>query len=127
MEATKINSLINSVEDKVETRVGDLFEPVLGEMFNLIIFSPPYIPKKPRNLLEAAWRGGLKLECIRKFISEVSKYLDKKGRIQIAYSSLGNIFFLINGLEKAGFQVKILYKLKLPFEVIVILEGIKQS
>jgi release factor glutamine methyltransferase len=125
LEAAKLNCLINGVADRVEIRKGDLFECVRGEKFDLIIFSPPYIPKVPHNLLESSWRGGRRLELVNRFIFEVSNYLRKKGRIQLIYSSLGNNNFLIYNLKKQGFIVKIIYNFKLPFEEILIIESLK--
>jgi release factor glutamine methyltransferase len=37
------NAERNAVADRVEIRVGDLFEPVAGERFDLIASNPPYI------------------------------------------------------------------------------------
>ncbi len=37
------NAERNEVADRVEIRIGDLFEPVAGERFDLIVANPPYI------------------------------------------------------------------------------------
>ena len=38
------NATRNGVADRVEVRVGDLFAPVAGETFELVVANPPYIP-----------------------------------------------------------------------------------
>src|SRR5439155_23382119 len=38
------NAERNHVTDRVDVRVGDLFAPVAGESFDLIVSNPPYIP-----------------------------------------------------------------------------------
>jgi len=39
----KQNAERNTVADRVDVRVGDLFAPVVGERFDLIVANPPYI------------------------------------------------------------------------------------
>ena len=39
---TEFNAALNAV-DHVETRLGSLFEPVAGELFDLIVSNPPYV------------------------------------------------------------------------------------
>lgn len=43
------NVLLNGLELKVDVRLGDLFEPVVGETFDLILTNPPQMPT-PRDL-----------------------------------------------------------------------------
>ena len=124
LEAVKLNALLNGVADRVETRLGDLFEPVEEELFDLIIFSPPYIPKEPRSILESAWRGGARLEVVRRFIYQAPSFLKDDGRIQMVYSSLGNIQWLLSIIRKE-FKAKVTYRLRLPYEQIILLEAWK--
>ena len=44
VELSKINAAINGITN-VEFRVGDLFAPVRGETFDLIVSQPPFVPK----------------------------------------------------------------------------------
>jgi release factor glutamine methyltransferase len=88
LECTVKNAQLNGVKDRVEVRLGNLFSPLKnGEKFDLIVFNPPYLPGKPRNLVEAGWMdsGALTL----KFLSESPKWLKRNGKIQLAYSSIG--------------------------------------
>ena len=41
------NALLNGVEVKVDVRLGDLFAPVTGEVFDLILTNPPQMPTPP--------------------------------------------------------------------------------
>ena len=51
IRALKINALLNRLEDRVDARQGDLFAPVAGEQFDLILFNPPYFsPPRPARL-----------------------------------------------------------------------------
>jgi release factor glutamine methyltransferase len=66
---------------------GDLFEPVLGEEFDLILCNPPYLPtdaKDPDIALDGGPEGW---EFIDRFLSEAALYLAPKGRILLLFSS----------------------------------------
>src|SRR3989337_550669 len=41
------NALLNGFEVQVEVRLGDLFAPVTGEVFDLILTNPPQMPTPP--------------------------------------------------------------------------------
>ena len=41
------NALLNGVEVKVDVRLGDLFAPVAGERFDLVLTNPPQMPTPP--------------------------------------------------------------------------------
>jgi release factor glutamine methyltransferase len=41
------NALLNGVEVKVDVRLGDLFAPVAGETFDLVLTNPPQMPTSP--------------------------------------------------------------------------------
>ncbi|MBI4008365.1 MAG: tRNA (adenine(22)-N(1))-methyltransferase TrmK, partial [Planctomycetes bacterium] len=42
VRCAKINVMLNNLEDKIDVRQGDLFEPVKDEKIDLILYSPPY-------------------------------------------------------------------------------------
>ncbi|RLG90957.1 MAG: hypothetical protein DRO36_05140, partial [Candidatus Hecatellales archaeon] len=120
-KCTKLNVRLNRLEDKVEALVGDLFQPLKKEKFDLIVFNPPYLPGKPKNILEKAWidsEGFL----VKRFFGEASAYLKPNGKIQILYSSIA----VLNSesFEKLildnGFKIRLKTKKKLPFETLTI-------
>jgi release factor glutamine methyltransferase len=41
------NAAVNGVAERVETRLGDCYEPVGGESFDLIVSGPPQLPTPP--------------------------------------------------------------------------------
>jgi len=62
IKCAKKNAEFNGVENKIEFRLGELFQPISSnETFDLIIFNPPYLPSAPheeRSWIEKAWAGG---------------------------------------------------------------------
>ena len=55
MRCARINVLLNRVEDRVRVIAGDLFQPVGGTTFDLVLFNPPYLRGRPKTNLEAAF------------------------------------------------------------------------
>jgi HemK-related putative methylase len=76
VRCARINALLNGVEDRVEVRHGDLFEPVSGERFDVVLFNPPYLPGPPRDLLDRAFRGG---DVIDRFARGLAQHLAPAG------------------------------------------------
>jgi release factor glutamine methyltransferase len=58
--AARLNARLNGA--RVRVLHGDLFEPVAGERFDLIVSNPPYVPSRPDaprgHGPRAAWDGG---------------------------------------------------------------------
>ncbi len=78
------NAILNSVEDKVEFRLGDLFKPVQRLKFNLIIWNGPTVavPKTPDKYPVYSYGGTDGASFTKKFIDQVFNFLKPKGRLQ---------------------------------------------
>ena len=88
VRCAKINALAHHLEDRIETRLGDLFEPVRGERFDLILFNPPYFRGRPRDLPDHAWRSP---DAFDRFVRELPAHLTPGGRALVVLSSDGDI------------------------------------
>jgi len=122
VKCAKINAKINGVAEKIDVRCGNLFEPVKNEKFDLIIFSPPYLPGKPKSYLEHAWLCGEKYEMIREFFHYVKEYLKPGGRIRMVYSTIADVSLLFDILKENRFTWFVVASMKTPLERIFILE-----
>lgn len=80
----RINALVNQVDTRIETRVGDLFAPVRGERFDLILFNPPYFRGQPRDMADRAWRSP---DVFERFLRELPEHLAERGRALVVLSS----------------------------------------
>ena len=122
-ECAKINAIINGVYSKMDIRLGDLFEPIsMGEKFDLIIFSPPYLPGEPRDLLERSWMCGSEHEVIRRFFKDAAKYLSEDGRIRMVYSTIADTDVLLQILENYNWDWKVAARKRHLLEEIFVLE-----
>ena len=102
VRALKINSLLNHLEDKVEARQGDLFAPVQGERFDVIIFNPPYFAGEAKDLWEYSWRDVNQVRA--RFVAQAAQFLRPGGRLLVSDSDIA-VDRLDRSLAAAGFQV----------------------
>jgi len=135
--ATDINknaikcALKNTIANRtynVELREGNLFEPVEGEKFDLILFNTPYLPTSPDERLDeelnTAFDGGLEGRgTIDAFIDQLKHYLNDEGRVQLVQSSLSDNKKTLSKLEGLGFEAEITASKKCFFEEIVVITG----
>lgn len=128
VRCAQMNAERNSVADKMDTRLGNLFEPVMDdEKFNMIIFNTPYLPSKKseqKAWIDRAWAGGPSgREIIDQFISQAPQYLAEKGRIVMVQSTLSNVHETVRKLEEEGLVATIVAEKKVAFETIVVIKG----
>lgn len=112
VRCAKINALINGYEERISVRLGNLFEPVRDEVFDLIFFNPPFYLGKPKNWHETAFKGGDYPDHIcHTFLRDAPKHLASDGKIHILWSSIADYPGLDeeikeNGLETAKITLK---------------------
>jgi methylase of polypeptide subunit release factors len=78
VEFTRFNAEINEIETDV--REGDLFGPVRGEQFDLIVSQPPYYPGSDRIFLHGGFKG---TELTERMLAEVRSFLTPSGHAVI--------------------------------------------
>jgi len=125
LKCTIKNAVTNKAYN-IELKKGDIFEPVEGQKFDLILFNAPYLPtsetEKLNNELNAAFDGGLNgRDMIDKFIEQVRDFLKEEGRMQLVQSSLADIEKTISQLEDLGFDAEVTASEKSFFEEIVVI------
>lgn len=99
----QVNALIHHLEDRIEARVGDLFDTVQGVKFDAILFNPPYFIGRPRDVADYGWRS---LDTFERFLRELPSHLKTGGRALIVLSTDGDINSALNGVN--GLKVHVL-------------------
>ena len=117
---TDINIKKFGLDAIVSTRQGDLFETVPNDRFDLIIWNAPYLPDESRSVAEMSWNSGRRHSVVSRFLAEVRDYLTERGRVQILFSSIGDLNWFIEKAEDCGFNVDILASLTAGWEHLVI-------
>ena len=97
----------------IEFVLGDLFKGLEGEMYDLIVFNPPYLPSEG-DADEPSWSGGsVGNEVMLRFLDEAGGHLNPDGEVLMIYSSESG-FTLADVDEK--YSTTILEELPLFFE-----------
>ena len=73
VRAARINTLLNRLETKIDVRLGDLFAPVAGERFDVVLFNPPFYRGTPRDFRDRAWRSP---DMDQRFAPELGNHLE---------------------------------------------------
>lgn len=118
VELVKKNYLQNMklLNGNFDVRLGDMFSVLsFGEKFDAIIFNPPYLPTKPKDLIGGSgWfdksvdGGADGLLQTQKFIENLSKHLKKDGSGYFVFSSLSDRKKLDSVISKAELNLEIL-------------------
>jgi release factor glutamine methyltransferase len=95
VRCARINALQHHLEKRIEVRQGDLFEPVLGERFDLVLFNPPFFRGRPRSPLEAAWQS---VDVLERFAAGLPAALTPHGMGLIVLSTDGDCAALLQAL-----------------------------
>jgi len=128
VECAKRNAKANRAASNLEVRLGDLFEPILKtEKFDVILFNAPYLPSTPKEQkawISRAWAGGRAgRKVIDNFIANAPNYLEAKGRILLAQSTLSNVQRTLMRFSDIGLDAKAIAEKKVAFETIVVIQA----
>ena len=112
VENTRHNARIHHVQEKMTILQGDVFTPLQHETFDTIFWNTPWGLVKEKNLTpleRALW--DTEYRSTTKFIKEAHKYLNKKGRLLIGFSStIGDYGYLQKILKDNKYTAKVIKK-----------------
>jgi len=117
VRCARVNALLNGLEDRVDARQGDLFDPVAGERFDLVLFNPPFFRGSPRDRLDLAWRG---TDVLERFAAGLPEALTERGTALLCLSTDGDGEALLADLRGRGFRVETAASRDLGNEVVTV-------
>lgn len=105
MLSTWLNARLNGLS--VEARRGDLFSPVDGERFDLIVSNPPYLPgpaeELPRQGRSRAWEAGPQGRAVvDRICAEAACHLAPGGVLLLVHSSVCGERVTVEALRSRG-------------------------
>jgi release factor glutamine methyltransferase len=119
VRCARINALLNHVDGRVDVLLGNLFAPVAGQRFDLVLFNPPYFRGTPRGLLDAAWRSP---DVAERFASGLSDHLAPGGRAFVLLSTDGDAPGFLGALSGAGLRTAVRRRDERWHEVLTLFE-----
>jgi len=129
---TKENLLENNVYDYVDLLQCDITKPPFrhGRYLDLIVSNPPYLPlgeeiaENTLSIEDLSWYGGVNgRSVIDAIIDFSSKALIKGGVLFLVQSSISDISKTINTMSKVNLKGKVVAKLHIFFEDIVVIKA----
>lgn len=114
----RANALLN--RRRVRVVQGDLFAPVVGRRFGLVLANPPYVPAAsddlPRHRPGRSWDGGLDGRAIvDRICAEVPQVLAEDGALLLTHSVLSDEQETLDRLEAAGLDAEVVERADEPF------------
>jgi len=100
-----INALLNHLERKIDVRDGDLFAPVAGERFDLILFNPPFVQAAPQDDRDRAWRSK---DVAERFAIGLSAHLKPGGSALVLLSTFGDGLVFLEQFRQQNFEISVL-------------------
>lgn len=105
-----LNARLNGV--RIRALRGDLFGPVAGRRFDLIVTNPPYLPSEARELpsrgAARAWEGGPDGRAlIERICRQARAHLKPGGVLLLLQSSISDDRTTADDLRSRGFEVTV--------------------
>jgi release factor glutamine methyltransferase len=105
---------------RVQVLRGDLFEPVRGRRFDLVLANPPYVPaatdRLPRHRPGRSWDGGVDGRAVLdRICAGVSAVLAPGGRFLLTQSTLADADLTLAHLEENGLTAEVVARAPEPF------------
>lgn len=116
--AAWINSRLHRLP--LTVRRGDLFGPVTGQRFDLILANPPYVPAATnvlrRHRITRCWDGGFDGRALLdRICAEGPALLAPAGTMLIVHSAVCDEQVTLSRLADAGLHAEVLSRCTLPF------------
>ncbi|MCS7221666.1 MAG: class I SAM-dependent methyltransferase [Anaerolineae bacterium] len=117
VRCARINALLNQVEDRVEVRQGDLFAPVRGERFDVVLFNPPYFRGRPRDVLDQAFHA---TDVAERFAASLPDHLNLDGYALVLLSTDGDVAGFLQAFQANGLAIDAVTERDLGNEVFTV-------
>jgi HemK-related putative methylase len=118
VRCARINALQHRLEDRVQALEGDLFAPVAGRHFDVVLFNPPFFEGAPRSSLDRAWRS---VDVPERFGAGLPGVLAPGGVALVIVSSHGGRARTEAALRDAGLRVEQFVVEDLGYEQVTVL------
>jgi release factor glutamine methyltransferase len=104
----------------VTVRCGDLFEPVRGQRFDVVVANPPYVPasgaRPARHRIARCWDAGHDGRLLLDRITgELSDVLADGGRALLVHSEVCDVRVTLDAMTTAGLRAAVVARAVVPF------------
>jgi len=125
VRCARLNATLNDLEDRIDIRHGDLFAPVEGDHFDVVLFNPPFYLGVPKDDRDAAWRSD---RVAQRFAAGLGDHLEPGGVALVLLSSFGDACALFESeLRANGFDLAVFARRHFINETLTILRASRSA
>ncbi len=117
VRCARINALLHTMEDRIVVYEGDLFEPVHGRRYDVVLFNPPYFRGRPNDAFETAWRSD---DVVERFAAALPDHLTPGGYALVVLSSDGDSATFLAAFRRNDLILDVVARQNLISEVLTI-------
>jgi release factor glutamine methyltransferase len=104
--AARLNASLYGLAGRVRVTQGDLFEPVMGQRFDLITCNPPYLHGEPTSPGMLAYLAGEDFQWLRRFSRSASSHLEGDGRCLLVLADSTDLKVILRIFKEDGWKVR---------------------
>lgn len=104
--AAEANAESSGLTDRIECRVGDLFDGI-DEKFDRIIFDPPFRWFEPTDMLDRAFTDA-GYTTLRTFFDQVCDYLKPGGQVMMFFATTADVDYFGELADIAGLELAVI-------------------
>jgi methylase of polypeptide subunit release factors len=117
VRCARINVLLNRLEDKIAICHGDLFAPVSGQQFDVILFNPPFYRGTATSGFSTAWRAE---DTVDRFAAGLRQHLKVTGFALVILSTDGDQAGFLQTFADNCWQTSVVAQRDLGNEILTI-------
>jgi release factor glutamine methyltransferase len=119
VRCARLNALLNGLDARIDIREGDLFGPVEGERFDVVLFNPPFLLGAPADDRDAAWRS---TDVAERFAAGLAAHLKRGGAALLLLSTFGPACARFESeLTARGFRLEVVARKRFINETVTLL------
>jgi release factor glutamine methyltransferase len=119
VRCARANVLLNKEENRIEVLAGDLFAPLAGQRFDVVLFNPPFLRGTPRNEADRAWRS---TDVAERFAAGLRAHLRPRGYALVLLSSYGHPDSFLQEFRRQRMEVAVAAERRFVNEKLAILQ-----
>jgi len=114
------NARRNGFAGSINIFEGDLFVPLTGQTYDMIVFNPPYLSGARDSRYSVALHAGEDLAVIQRFASVADRFLNRDGSLLMISSTDSPLDRFLEIFRERGYSHELLERIKIPFEEFLI-------
>jgi methylase of polypeptide subunit release factors len=101
VHCARVNVLLHRLNGQVDVLLADLFAPLAGGRFDVVLFNPPYFRGQPHGAFERALRS---VDVVERFAAGLSAALTPAGKALVVLSSAVERERAVISFRRAGLK-----------------------